>query len=98
MVKSKERIFFAYQIRISTSYNCACKSYLTHPYPSLGKIKIESFQVFDIHWLYRMSRYTMVKVYVTECNDATERHGIVITIWLMSAIEVTPLSKLHFQK
>ena len=31
-------------------------------------------------------------------NDVTKRHGIVITIWRASAIEVTALSKTHFQK
>ena len=45
--------------------------------------------------LYRTAGYAIVKVDVTERN---EHHGIVITIWRMSAIEVTALSKTHFQK
>ena len=36
--------------------------------------------------------YAIVKVYVTERNDVTKRHSNVITIWRMSAIEVTALS------
>ena len=64
----------------------------------MGKIKIEKIYVFDIRWLYRTSQYTIVKVDVTERNDATKRHGIVIRIWRTSAIEVTALSKTHFQK
>ena len=36
--------------------------------------------MFDIHWLYRTSRYTIVKVEVTERNDVTKHHGIVSTI------------------
>ena len=56
-----------------------------------GKIKIENFRVFDIHWLYRMSRYAIVKVDVAERNDVTKHHGIVITIWQTSAIKVTAL-------
>ena len=48
--------------------------------------------MFDIHWLYRTSQYTIVKA------DVTKRHGIVIIIWQTSAIEVTALSKIHFQK
>ena len=63
---------------------------LIHP---VGKIKIEHFQVFDIHWLYRMSRYAIVKADVTDHNDVTKRHGIVTTVWRLSAIEVTALSK-----
>ena len=54
--------------------------------------------MFDIHWLYRTSRYAIVKVDVTECNDVIKRHGIVITIWQTSTIEVTALSRTHFQK
>ena len=68
---------------------------LTHP---VGKIKIENFRVFDIHWLYRTSRYDIVKVDVTERNDVTKCHAIVIRIWRTSAFEVTALSKTHFQK
>ena len=64
----------------------------------MGKIKIENFHVFDIHWLYRTSQYAILKVEVIEHNDVTKRHGIVITIWWMSAIKVTALSKTHFQK
>ena len=63
----------------------------------VGKIKIENFQVFDIHWLYRTSRYVTVKVDVTERNGVSKRNGIVITIWRTSAIEVTALSKTHFR-
>ena len=37
--------------------------------------------------------YAIVKVYVTERNDAIKRHSIVITIWQTSAIEVTALLK-----
>ena len=37
--------------------------------------------------------YTIVKVYVPECNDVIKCHSNVITIWRMSAIEVTVLSK-----
>ena len=53
----------------------------------LGKIKIENFHVFDIYWLYRSSRYDIVKVAVAERNDVTKRHDTVIT----SEIEVTAL-------
>ena len=52
----------------------------------VGKIKIENLHVFDIHWLYRTSRYAIVKVDVTERNDVTKCHFIVITIWRTSAI------------
>ena len=45
-----------------------------------------------------MSPYAIVKVDVTERNDVTERHGIVITIWRTSAVDVAALSKTHFQK
>ena len=62
-----------------------------------GKIKIENVHVLDIHWLYRTSRYVIVKSVVTECNDVTKHHIVVITIWCMSAIRVTALSKTHFQ-
>ena len=55
----------------------------------MGKIKIENFEVFDIHWLCRTSRYAIVKV------DVTERHGIFTTIWRTSAVEVTALSKIE---
>ena len=52
---------------------------LIHP---VGKIKIETFHAFDIHWLYRTSRYAIIKADVTEKrNDITKRHDIVITIW-----------------
>ena len=54
--------------------------------------------MFDIHWFYRMSRYSVVKVDFTERNDITKCHVIVITIWQMSAVELTALSKTHFQK
>ena len=64
----------------------------------MGKIKIETFRVFDIHWLYRTPRYAIVKVDVTQLYDVTKCHGIIVTIWRTSAIEVTALSKIHFQK
>ena len=39
-----------------------------------GKINIENFYVFDIHWLYiTSSRYAIVKVGVTERYDVTKR-------------------------
>ena len=63
----------------------------------VGKIKIEHFHVFDIHWFYRTSRYATVKVDVTERNDVAKRHGIVITIWRAPAMEVTALSKTTFR-
>ena len=37
--------------------------------------------------------YAIVKVYVTERNDAIKRLSNVITIWWTSAIEVTALFK-----
>ena len=37
--------------------------------------------------------YTIVKVYVTERNKVIKCHSNVITIWRMSAMEVTALSK-----
>ena len=40
----------------------------------LGKIKVNNFQVFDIHWLYRTSRYAIVNVDIRERNDVTKRH------------------------
>ena len=82
----------AYRIRISANYTGASKSYLIHLYPSRGKDKNRAFYVFDIRWLYRTSRYDIVRV------DVTKRHGIDITIWRMSAIEVSALSRTHFQK
>ena len=63
----------------------------------VGKIEIENFHVFDIHWLYRMSGNDTVKVDVTERNDVIKRNGVVNTIW-RSAIKVTALSKPLFQK
>ena len=39
------------------------------------KIKIENFHVFDIHWLYRTSRYAIDKVDVTERNYVTKHDG-----------------------
>ena len=42
----------------------------------LGKVKIENFHMFYIPWLYRTSRYTIIKVDVIESNDITERHRI----------------------
>ena len=51
------------------------------------KIKIENFQVFDIQWLYRTSRYAIVKVDITERNDVTKCHSFVITIRWMPAIK-----------
>ena len=33
--------------------------------------------------------YTIVKVYITECNDVIKCHSYVITIWQMSAIKAT---------
>ena len=33
------------------NYTGASNSYLTHPIPSRGEIKIENFHVFDIHRL-----------------------------------------------
>ena len=64
----------------------------------VGRIKIENFLVFDIHWLYRTPRYAIVKAGITERNDVTKCHGIVTKIWRMSATEVTALSKIDFQK
>ena len=43
----------------------------------MGKIKIKNFHVFDIHWLYRMSRYAIVKVDITERNAVTKCYDIV---------------------
>ena len=37
--------------------------------------------------------YAIIKVYITERNDVIKRHCNVITIWRMSAIEVTALLK-----
>ena len=74
-------------------------NFLTRPYPSSGKDKIEHFHVLwhtGCEW--RTSQYAIVKVDVTESNDVTKRHGIVITIWRTSAIEMTALSKTHVQK
>ena len=71
---------------------------LIHP---VGKIKIENFLVFDMHWLYRTPQYAIVKVDVTERNDVTKRNGIVTKrngISRTSTIEVIALSKTHFQK
>ena len=62
-----------------------------------GKTKIKHFHVFDLHWLYTTSWHTIVKVYVTERNDVTKRHGVVITIWQVSAIKVTAFSKPTFR-
>ena len=64
----------------------------------VGKTKIENFHMFDIHLLYRTSRYAIVKVDVTERYDVTKRHSIVITIRRRSAIEATAFSKTYFQK
>ena len=54
----------------------------------MGKTKIDNFHVFDIHWLYRTSRYAIIKVDDTDCNDITKCYFIVIIIWWTSAIEV----------
>ena len=86
----------AYWIRIFANYTDASKSYLTQPSPSCGKIKIENFHVFDMHWLYMTPRYVIFKADVTEHNDVNKHYGIVITIWRTSAIEVIALSKPHF--
>ena len=90
--------FLEYRIRISANYTGGSKSVLTHLFRPMGKIKNETFHVFDIHWLYRMLRYAIVNVDVNGRNDLTKRHGIVITTWRTPAIEVTALSKTHFQK
>ena len=37
--------------------------------------------------------YAIVKVYITKRNDVIERHSNDITIWRVSAIEVTALLK-----
>ena len=37
--------------------------------------------------------YTIVKVYVTECNEVIKSHSNVITIWRTSAVKVTALLK-----
>ena len=58
----------------------------------VGKIEIENFHMFDIHWLYRTSGYAIFNV-EDEHNDVTKRQGIVIRIWRTSAIEGTALSK-----
>ena len=63
----------------------------------MGRIKLENLHVFDIHWLYRTSRYAIVKVDVNERNDVTKRHSNVVIIWRTSAIEVTALLKIHVQ-
>ena len=85
---------------ISSKHTGASKFYLTHPYPCRVKDKIENFLVVDVHWLYmytcRTSRYAFVKFQVTERNDVTNRHVIVITMWRTSAVEVTALSKIPF--
>ena len=47
--------------------------------------------MFAIHWLYRSSRYDIVKVAVGGRNGVTKRHGTVITIWRTSEIEVAAL-------
>ena len=67
-------------------------NFLTRPYQSRGKDKIEHFHMFEKHRLWKTSQYALVKV------NVTKRHGIVITIWRTSAIEMTALSKTHFQK
>ena len=68
---------------------------LIHP---TGKIKIENFHVFDIHWLYRMSWYVIRTADVNERNDIIKPHGVDNTLWQTSASDVTALSKTHFQK
>ena len=90
---------------IVTSYSCIqdkdfcklhwySKSYLTH----MGKVKIENFSLFDTDWFCGTLWYAIVKVEVTGSNDITKCHGIVITIWQKSAMEVSALSKTHFLK
>ena len=37
--------------------------------------------------------YTIVKIYITERNDVIKCHSNVITLWQMSAMEVTALLK-----
>ena len=90
--------FHEYQIKISANYTVLANFIshtLIHP---MGKINIKNFHGFDIFWLYRTSWYAIVKVEVSERNEVTKHHGIVIPIWRTSAIEVTALSKAHFQK
>ena len=77
----KRRVFV---MRISASFTDASNSYLAHSYPSRGKDKNREFSRF---WLCRKSRYAIFKA------DVTKRHGIVITIWWMSAI-----GEMHYQK
>ena len=56
------------------------------------KINFSNFHVFDIHYLYKTSRYAIVKFDVIERIGVTKRHSIVIIIWQTSAIDV------HYQK
>ena len=60
-------VLLAYQKRITANYTGASKSNLiSHVLIRLvRKLKIENFHVFDIHWLYRKSRYAIVKADVT---------------------------------
>ena len=62
--------------------------------PLPGKKKIENFHVFDIHWLYRTSRYAIVKVDVTEHYDVSKSHSIDITIWRSVCIIKHPLPEI----
>ena len=57
-----------------------------HP---LEKLKIKNFHVFDVHWLYRTSRYAVVKVDITERNNVTKHRDArqketLVTIFYLS--------------
>ena len=60
----------------------------------VGKIKIENFHVFDIHWLYRTSRYATVKV------DVTERNDVILNVTVLSSQYGgrLQLKRLYYQK
>ena len=70
IMHSIEYKILAYRIRISANYVLA--NFISHTLiRPVGKIKIENFHAFDIHWLYRASRYA-----ITERNDHHENMPI----------------------
>ena len=57
-----------------------------------GNVKLPSQHYFGHVYMLQDIMYA-IKIYITERNDVTERHHIVIITWRTSAIEVIALSK-----
>ena len=53
-------IFLAYWTKFSTIFTSADNSYLTYPYPTRVIDKKMNNNMLSMHWLYRMSRYSII--------------------------------------